>query len=359
MGPIDQETRAALRQVADKQAIANCLAMHSRGVDRADANLLGSTYHPEAEEAYGIRPASQFVAFVTQMQKGLPSTLHRTNQMWIRVEGDTARAESYVTAYVETPGEGGNTQRLIGGRYLDHLVRHEGEWRIARRIYVMDWNMNWPSTAQWPDPPVSMAHFVPRGGHGAADAGRALLTQAAARMTDKGGKAMSAHEIDVDIDALLSKQAIQELIMAYARGVDRADKELLASIFHDDAVVVSGVINGSGKEFAEGICDYVQANLQRCFHSVANVWIEVKGDRAVGESYVIATSTVGDKETFTGGRYIDSYERRNGVWKISSRTFVLDWTSAGPSTYESGGFYEGLTNLGCFGKEDPVYRFWG
>ena len=170
---------------------------------------------------------------------------------------------------------------------------------------------------------------------------------------------MSAQEFDVNIDAVLSKQAIQELIMAYARGVDRADKGLLASIFHDDAVVVSGVVNGSGAQFANDICDYVQANLERCFHSVANIWIEVKGDRAVGESYVIATSTVDNKETLTGGRYIDSYERRDGVWKISSRTFVLDWTSAGPSTYETDGFYAGLTTRGCYGKEDPVYRFWG
>lgn len=359
MGPIDQKTLSALREVADKQAIANCLAMHSRGVDRADANLLGSTYHPEAEEAYGMRPASEFVSFVTQIQKGLPATLHRTNQMWIKVEGDTARSESYVTAYVETPGENGNIQRLVGGRYLDRFVRYEGEWRIAQRIYVMDWNMNWPTTALPYEPPVQMAHFTPTGGKGASDPGRTLLAFAAAGMKNEGEKAMSAHDIDVDIDALLSKQAIQELVMAYARGVDRADKELLASIFHEDAVVVSGVINGSGPEFAEGICDYVQANLERCFHSVANIWIEVRGDKAVGESYVIATSTVGGKETLTGGRYVDSYERRNGVWKISSRTFVMDWTSTGPSTHETAGFYEGLSNIGRFGKEDPVYRFWG
>ena len=30
---------------------------------------------------------------------------------------------------------------LYGGRYLDEFERREGEWRIARRTYVMDWKL--------------------------------------------------------------------------------------------------------------------------------------------------------------------------------------------------------------------------
>lgn len=361
MSSTDPGHRAALRQIADKQAIQNCLAVHSRGVDRADANLLGSAYHADATVDYGFfaGPASELVALLAQAQKGQPVTLHRTSNMWVRVEGDTACSESYVMAYAETPGDNGAAQRFIGGRYLDRHARRDGQWRLTHRTYVMDWNRNRPSTASWPEPPVSMASFVPRGGQGAADPGRALLVQAAARMTNNGGRPMSAQEPGAEIDALLSKQAIQELIMAYARGVDRADEALLASLFHEDAVVVSGIVNGSGARFARDICAHVRANLERCFHSVANVWIEVQGERAVGESYVIATATAGGEETMTGGRYVDSYERRDGVWRFSSRTFVLDWTSTNPSTFETDGFYGALTTRGCYGREDPVYRFWG
>ena len=53
------------------------------------------------------------------------------------IDGDTAHAESYVVfASVEKDGK---TVRLGGGRYIDRLVRRNGEWRIALRRLIMDW----------------------------------------------------------------------------------------------------------------------------------------------------------------------------------------------------------------------------
>ena len=37
-----------------RHGILNALASHSRGVDRADANLLGSAYHADATVDYGF-----------------------------------------------------------------------------------------------------------------------------------------------------------------------------------------------------------------------------------------------------------------------------------------------------------------
>ena len=39
--------------MADRLAIMDVLAKHSRGVDRADAEVLKSAYWPDAEVAYG------------------------------------------------------------------------------------------------------------------------------------------------------------------------------------------------------------------------------------------------------------------------------------------------------------------
>ncbi len=63
-------------------------------------------------------------------------------------------------------------------------------------------------------------------------------------------------------------------------------------------------------------------------------------------------------EVLTGGRYIDRYVKRGGKWLILSRTFVADWSHSHPSTMERDGFYEALTNRGCFGTTDPVYAHW-
>lgn len=338
-----------------RHGILNALANHSRGVDRADANLLGSAYHSDAVVDYGFYagPADAFVDMMVTAMKVAAPTLHRTSNCDIRVHGDLAVSESYVVAYVEDAEK----QRMVFGRYLDQHMKRDGVWRLSHRTYVMDGNINRPTTIARADPPAAHDHFVPSGAKGAADAGRALLAQhEASSRTLQGAPAMPT---DAEaLDAALSRDAIRLLLTAYCRGVDRGDKALLSSIYWEDSTVISGLVNASGPTFADVIVDYVTANLDYCFHSIANEWIEVKGDHAVGEHYILAHMSVGGQDVMTGGRYIDSYERRGGVWKIKARTFVADWNTTHPKSLELDGMYEPLKTRGSFGPNDPVYKLW-
>jgi SnoaL-like domain len=338
-----------------RHGIMNALAVHSRGVDRADANLLGSAYHCGATVDYGFYagPADALVTMLASGMKAALPTLHRTSNIWIKVSRNTAISESYVMAYVEEAA----TQRMVFGRYLDRHEERGGEWRLAHRTYLLEGNTNRPNSAVRADPPVSHDHYVPSGSKGGTDPGRTLLAhhEAASRAL-QGAIPMPTDQ--TALDAALSRAAIHDLSMAYCRAVDRADEALMASIFWEDSTVISGVVNGDGATFAREIAAFVTANLDYCFHSVANEWIEVKGNHAVGEHYVIANQTANGQDTMTGGRYIDSYERRGGTWKVASRTFVLDWTSTHSTTNEKVGFYEALKHRGCYGKSDPVYAHW-
>jgi hypothetical protein len=339
----------------NRDQILNVLALHSRGVDRGDANLLGAAYHPGATVDYGFftGPADQFVTILAGAQKAGPPSLHRTANSEIRVTRDRAASESYVVAYVEDA----ETQRLVFGRYLDRLECRNGDWRLTHRQYVMDGNTNRPTTIARGDPPVSHAHFVPEGAKGASDPGRAMLAQyEAANRILQGASPMNPQA--QALDAALSRDAIRQLLTGYCRGVDRGDKDLLASVFWEDSSVISGVINASGPEFSSGIVDFVTTNLDYCFHSIANEWIEVKGDHAVGEHYILAHVCAGGQDVMTGGRYLDSYVRREGVWKIAARTFVADWNTSHPKSLELDGMYETLKTRGSFGKGDPVYALW-
>jgi SnoaL-like domain len=338
-----------------RHGILNALANHSRGVDRADANLLGRAYHDDATVDYGFYagPAATLVDILAGAMKAAPPTLHRTSNCEIRVSGDRAMSESYVTAYVEEP----ETQRIVFGRYLDRHALIGGEWRLSHRTYVLDGNINRPTTIARADPPVSHDHFVPEGAKGASDPGRALLAQYEASTRNLQGAAPMSHDATA-LDAALSRDAIRLLLTGYCRGVDRGDKKLLASVYWEDSSVISGLVNASGPVFADAIVDYVTANLDYCFHSIANEWIEVKGDHAVGEHYILAHMCAGGQDVMTGGRYIDSYERREGVWKIKSRTFVADWNTSHPKSLELDGMYEPLKTRGSFGNGDPVYAHW-
>jgi len=338
-----------------RHRIMNALADHSRGVDRADVNLLGSAYWPEATVDYGFfaGAASDFVPILAGAQKGTRPTLHRTANCEIRTEGARAVSESYVIAYTEEP----EIQRIIFGRYLDRHECRDGVWKLSHRTYVLDGNTNRSSTVARADPPVAGDHYVPEGAEGACDPGRALICHhLAANRHLQGAKPMPTDA--AALDEALSRDTIRKLVTGYSRGVDRGDKELLGSVFWEDSTVVSGIVNSSGPEFASAIVDHVTANLEYCFHSIANEWIEVQGDHAVGEHYIIAHMSAGGQDVMTGGRYIDSYERRDGIWKIASRTFVADWNTAHPASMALDGMYEPLKTRGSFGTGDPVYAHW-
>ncbi len=359
------ETPPALRELLAKQEIAQNLSLHSRGVDRGDTPTLRSAYHDDADTSYGA-PALALVSGLAEAQKHLPGTLHRTSNVWIRMTGEaTAVSESYVIARLETTDAGVATQRLIGGRYLDRHARKQGAWRLMHRTYVLEWNVNQPPSGAFPE--TAGAFFAPRGGKGAADPGLTLLATWTAALGSRPTeeKKMSADDLarDLDLDLALSRQALHELLTAYCRGVDRADAALLASCFHDDAVVVTGTLNGPAREFVPGMTALLRQNVKRVFHAVSNEWFQIAGDRAVGESYAIAVGTVAadgaDVDTLVGGRYLDRFERRAGTWKIAERVFVQDWNMRQPSTAAfDDAFYAGLKLRGCYGPADPVYAFW-
>jgi hypothetical protein len=350
--------------LADKFAIANTLALHSRGVDRADFSLLRSAYTDDGGAvSYGFftGSADDFCRILADAQKSGPVTMHRTSNILIEIDGDSARSESYVIAYMETPAEAGGLQRMIGGRYLDRHERSGEDWKIAHRTYVLDWNLNWPTSSSWPE--ADDAHFTPRGGHRGADPGRTLLAAWNAAHPPAGDLNCMSDDLDATIDNVLAKQAIHELGMAYCRAVDRGDEALLRSVFHPDATVVSGVVNGGIDEFAPAIVSIIRGNLKSSFHSVANEWVKINGDTAVGESYVTAFTLAGEgsmaMQTISGGRYLDRYARRDGRWKISERVFVMDFNINQPSTALFGeGPYEHLTLRGGFKPDDPVFGFW-
>jgi ketosteroid isomerase-like protein len=80
------------------------------------------------------------------------------------------------------------------------------------------------------------------------------------------------------------KQEITEVIYRFARAIDRCDKQLIASVFHPGATDDHGSFKGTAEEFADWVIPLLET-MQFTQHAIANVLIEVKGDRAFAESY--------------------------------------------------------------------------
>lgn len=134
---------------------------------------------------------------------------------------------------------------------------------------------------------------------------------------------------DQVIDDIISKQQINEVLVRYARGIDRGDLDLLKSCYHPDAIEEHGPnYTGLASDYFEAAIDRIRSMGTMC-HYLCNVHIDLEGDAAYVEAYVLTYVRLqkdnADIDTFTGGRLCDKFERRDGTWKISHRKIVFDW----------------------------------
>ncbi|RJG03172.1 nuclear transport factor 2 family protein [Noviherbaspirillum sedimenti] len=164
--------------------------------------------------------------------------------------------------------------------------------------------------------------------------------------------------ISPQIQRLLDKQEIYELVCTYCRAVDRLDRDLMRSCYHDDATEKRGFFDGT----ADAFCDFVVETLHGIAstqHFIGNALIDVDGDTAYGEIYLTAQHRLvvdgTEKDLFVGGRYIDRYERRQGVWKIAFRTERHDWTRT-EDACEDWTRANPAALLGERGPQDLVFR---
>lgn len=145
---MDQEQ---LQRLADELAIRKVLAIYCRAVDRCDSELLKSVYWPDAVDNHGTfnGNALAFVDYVIPALRQMRQTVHQISNVLIELDGDRARVETYVCASHLIPEGTDLIDSVFLGRYLDRFERREGEWRIAERVVVMDWNRIDHATAVW------------------------------------------------------------------------------------------------------------------------------------------------------------------------------------------------------------------
>jgi hypothetical protein len=64
-------------------------------------------------------------------------------------------------------------------------------------------------------------------------------------------------------------------------------------------------------------------------HMLGNILIEINGAQAAVETYFHAFHRVGPEgakfDSIVSGRYLDNFERREGIWRIARRKVVRDW----------------------------------
>jgi hypothetical protein len=96
-------------------------------------------------------------------------------------------------------------------------------------------------------------------------------------------------------------------------------------------------------------------------HHITTTTVRVEGDYAEAENYAIAHCDIAEPDgikTFViGGRYLDKYERRDGVWKIAHRMGMEDWSVKAPAPPARTNELVGEIPTGGIGEGDPAFGF--
>jgi 3-phenylpropionate/cinnamic acid dioxygenase small subunit len=333
---------STVQDVIDKQQIRQLVMQYCRGADRGDRELFASVYWPEAIEAHGTYdgPAEGFVEYAQEALSTL-KTQHMIGNLLIEMDGPTrAKLEAYVTAFHQGPSHFGGQEFVVGARYIDIVEKRNGEWKFISRTLGYDYSQQTPTTEtnrydgldtlgkKYPD---DLVYTLPKGKR-APDAQQAL-----------------------------DRQAIEEVLMRYSRGIDRLDRKMLETVYWPEATDVHapGYI---GK--APGFIDWVLGYLKpmKTQHFLGNFTIDFDSPtQAHGETYVNAYHQIptrfGAEELSAGARYLDKFEKRGSEWRIIDRVCVIDYSRKTAITEASR--YDSITWKGGRFPDDPVYRRYG
>lgn len=142
------------------------------------------------------------------------------------------------------------------------------------------------------------------------------------------------------LQELIDREEIRDLMSRYARGVDRADWDLVRDTYHSDAHDDHGDYKGGIDGFIE-FAKTRTGGAPQCMHFLGQCLIRFASkDVAVVETHFMTAHTLGPKaqkeyevkgggpvQLSSFGRYVDRVERRNnGPWRIADRIVVFEAT---------------------------------
>ena len=157
---------------------------------------------------------------------------------------------------------------------------------------------------------------------------------------------------------LVDRQDIADCLTRFTRGMDRFDRELFLSAYHDDAVIDAGDLVGTAAQVYELARDLHDKGQSGTLHNVLNHSCELDGDTAHCETYFLFVGRNRDDTNWAaGGRYLDRFERRGGAWKIAFRRTIAEWSGMVPTTELPLGSApdKDATGVPQRGKGDPSY----
>jgi hypothetical protein len=171
MSDVPTDRDPAVQERLDKEELRDALMRYCRGVDRLDADIITSVYHPDAYDDHagkvftGETVGQGLVDWMTEL---MDKTAHNITTSNIEIYGDRAGSESYTTSMHLQTVDGEPRMLLAVARYVDRFERRDGAWKISSRIVVPEFTghvamqlFEFPSLARRDKTDPSYSVFTP------------------------------------------------------------------------------------------------------------------------------------------------------------------------------------------------------
>jgi ketosteroid isomerase-like protein len=142
-----------------------------------------------------------------------------------------------------------------------------------------------------------------------------------------------------DLNELLDREAVRDVVFRYAVRLDDRDAEGVAACFTDDARLSFNdhALEYEGREAILSVYRVALgvgpgANGERTTHLTSNVLVECRGDQATGSTKVVAFLLAGDVVRLRGLHFSDAFRRTPEGWRFSERAHRVDWQAEIPAT---------------------------
>lgn len=354
---------AALQDCADKGEILDLLHARARGADRFDVALMRACHPADATDDHGTYQGLMH-GFLDRLEAAMRDgpPCRSKNHVVANALFDRAGADWFVeschVAHETFEEPQGVVDYRIGGRYLDTFRRVDGRWLIQHRDIVYDWSRITPATSERGPQPAGLP-----GTRTGADPLYAAHPQARGRLPAAAPPPTGDAPLDRDIQRLIDKQAIAEVLYRRARAGDRADAELAHACYHPGATERHGTFDGLATDFIDVVSftrDRPGNPIKGMLHVVTNILVDFRSDdEAFVEAYHVAWCQMeGGIDATIGGRYLDIFTREGGRWAIRRRDVIFDWSRMDPETEKFWAKHPAADFLyGKRGPGDPLYRY--
>lgn len=159
-----------LQEMLDEYALRKLVHLYCRAVDRGDLEALRGLYHHGAEDEHGAFSSGSVDDFLRRLSSTRPhvrSMQHHITTTNFAISGDRAEGEVYSIATHSFAAKKGETEVIVGGRYLDKYEKRDGAWKFLERTIVTDWaHVHDPSSVDLSHPLVADS---PKGSPGPDD----------------------------------------------------------------------------------------------------------------------------------------------------------------------------------------------